>query len=237
MDDSSPYVLSRATIEDVPFLAVCIRDAERAHTGRGIWDTLIPPTCPPDFDIKNTLALVCSTYERSHFHVSRFMCIRERESGRPVAAACGFVYPQNSLSMTLEGLSDALFKEGIYKDKEEADLYLNNLNSFLEGSFPDDIDYDNSWLIEAVYTSPEVRGKKLASKLVNALYEDGKTTSFGAPPHVVRKCLISCAVGNTAAYRCYAGLGFVDLGKAETQACMDAIGSPGFHIFCKPYDI
>jgi len=224
------YVLDRAQVDDVPFLSICVRDAERAHTGRGIWDTLVPPR-PIPFDITTTLAAVCANDEKSHFHYRKFTVVRERETGKPVAAACGFVYPTNSLSMTLEGLRDAFVKDGIYSNKEEGDLYLKKLNEFLDGSFPSDIDYDNSWLVEAVYTSPEVRGKKLASQLVNRLFEEGR--SLGTA--VAKRCLISCAVGNTAAYKLYASLGFYDLGKGENQGCLNAIGSPGFHMFSKDY--
>ena len=48
------------------------------------------------------------------------------------------------------------------------------------------------------------------------------------PSTMDRACSLVCAVGNSSALRTYESLGFQSMGQGNSEACMEAIGIPGF---------
>jgi GNAT superfamily N-acetyltransferase len=201
------------------FFGLAIRDAERAHTGVGLWDCAFK-----DFDDqarKDILAETCWNEPSTNFYKEKMTIVREKTSNRPVAAACGFCYPDYSLTKSKPAMSRSIMKLFPQFSEEESIKVWKNLD-FLDDCFPD-YDYDNSWMVECVYTDPNHRGKGIATKLVSHILEKGKSLGYN-------KALITCAIGNEGARHVYEKCGFYVVGQGENSEAMEKIGSPGFYL-------
>ncbi len=214
------FVLDSANENDVSFIAQALMFSERAHTGTGIWDIV----CGQENTLK-VMELACHD-ERAHFHFSKFKVIREVSTGKAVAGACSFVYPDFSVSKSIPAVSKAV-QEVISQSDAEIEAAWKSLLDFLLQSFPPYDDWD-SFMFEAVYTLPAYRGKGLAFRIISSMLEEAKQGK--GPGGQQTKSVIACAAGNTSALRLYAKLGYEDAGHGVSEACMQALGTPGFHL-------
>jgi GNAT superfamily N-acetyltransferase len=246
----SNYVIRKAKVEDGEFISIAAREAERCNVGVGIFDLLAYRTrdsivaepelrTQPDITSKYLLHTVLNS-PASHIYWDKYLMVEDTVTGRPVACACYFPYPEFSLSSTIPGLCDALQNELGYT-KAQTDSALQQWD-FLGTSFPD-VEFDNSWMVESVYVDPIVRGKGLGNMVVKACmdaqndynYSNGDKTS-PAKENRLRRNLITCAVGNDAAKRTYEKLGFHLLGSADTEECRKVLFCPGFHVLSTEKD-
>lgn len=225
MQIAGKYTIERAIPSDLSFLGTAIFEAERAHTGRGIWDVALGQFSKEQ--MIEFLKRACAEDLNSHFHISRFLVARDI-SGVPAAAACGFYYPECGLYKSLPGISQAIANMDSNTTLEDASKLWDSL-SFLEEAFPD-VEYNNSWMIEAVYTDPAYRGQKLAQHILQAAIDDGLAKGH-------QRMLISCAVGNDAALHSYTKVGFELLGTGHSEECLKGLGSSGYHVLCKNVDV
>eukprot|EP01031_Cornospumella_fuschlensis_P031143 gene31143-37639_t len=218
---SGKYTIEKAVPSDLPFLGIAVFEAERAHTGRGIWDVALSRYSRDE--VIEFLKEACANDTDSHFHVSRFLVARD-SSGNPVAAACGFFYPECGLFKSFPGISQAISNQYPNTNSEDASKLWDSL-SFLDEAFPD-VEYNDSWMIEAVYTDPAHRGQKLAQHILQAVIEEGVAKGH-------KRMLISCAVGNDAALHSYKKVGFELLGTGHSEECLAGLGSSGYHVLQK----
>lgn len=220
------WIFRPATPDDADtFLGDAIRDSERAHTGKGIWDVFLEDDADPSKSLSSVLAYACKHDVQSHFNYTHFIVAEAAEREGPIAAGCGFIYPDFSVSRSFPGMANAAGRlRGI--SLEECSEMWKRI-SYLDDAFPD-YDYDQTWMLESIYVSPSYRKKGLAVELIQQLYELGR-------PHNVRECLVVCGVGNIAAYRLYEKAGFECIGKGESAAAQEAMGYPGFHLFRRRY--
>jgi len=221
------YIVERAKISDSLFLGQACRDAERAHTGTGIWDVLGGSN---NVDMVAALEHVVLHDTASHVHISRFFVVRDTSTGLPVASACGFLYPNCSISNSKPGLNNALKLQNGWSDEDVESAWVRL--KFLDECFPD-FEYNYSWMVEAVYTSPEHRGKGLALKVINAVLEEGRKLSAADKAASCNKSLITCALGNEAAKKVYEKLGYQVVGQGSCGECQAALGSAGFYLLCQ----
>ncbi len=212
------YVVDPANESDCEFIGGAIRDAERAQTGTGIYDVISDKS----IDIGRVLAHVALHDDTSCFHFSKFLVAREISTQKPVACACGFLYPTYSVTKSRVGINAALKQLYNWNDEQITTAWIKL--DFLDDCFPD-FEWNNSWMIEAVYTSPEHRGNGLAASVIEEQLNIGrKTESF--------KALITCAIGNDGAKRIYEKLGYQVVGQGTSEQCLAALGSPGFCLLC-----
>jgi ribosomal protein S18 acetylase RimI-like enzyme len=196
----------RGTETDCNFLASAIRDAERAHTTRGLWDILIDD---PEL-VLPVLARCCQLQDSIYFY-ERFYLVWDLTNNKPVASACGYCYPELGVGKTLDLIMKLLKDEWSWTD-EQAEAALKRLSN-LENSFPTNIDWENgpTWMIEAVYTDSEYRRQGLGRLVVSAARSASQMKENNC-----QRCWITCSVGNDAAFRLYESLGFVLIGDGRT---------------------
>jgi hypothetical protein len=82
--------------------------AERAHTGRGIWDPLLVD----DEDATEEMALQClaeviANTPNSHLYYKNFFLARNAESGIPVASCSGYGVATTTITASLDALKIA----------------------------------------------------------------------------------------------------------------------------------
>lgn len=183
--------IEAAIISDIPFLVTAIIAAERAHTGKGYWDFYFPLDMPNrDEKLKEMLSLVFEHEESAFFHYSHFFVVREPEHGAPVASILGCMYPAYSLS----NMKPAVFKrtmEVLNRDRPateactEADCekFWDNITDIIFGAFPEGPEVDDqyapdTWVIECVYTDPAHRGRGYSARLMEHIFEVGRTRAL-----------------------------------------------------------
>jgi GNAT superfamily N-acetyltransferase len=233
------YRVRQATSNDVDFLALAIRDSERAHTGVGIWDVAIGD------DVSNesrslfaVLRHACLNDIQSHFHYSHFLVITvsgavddEEGAENIVGAGCCYRYPDFCVPKSYPGMSLATRLCRPEVSVEESVRMWDKIDIFLDNVFPS-YDYDNTWMLESIYIAEGHRQSGLGVKLIQTLFEQGRHC-----PHKPKECLTVCAIGNYAAYRAYERAGFTCVGDGRDEKAEVALGYPGFHLFRKQYGI
>lgn len=210
-----------------PLLGQTIRDSERAHTGRGIWDVAIGEDEDPNKSLACVLEEAC-LHPDCHFHYSHFLIaeIDGVDGGKEsVAAGCGFVYPTFSVNKSYPAMSSAAQRVRGMSAEESVQMW--DKITFLSDIFPD-YDYDNTWMIECIFVVEKHRKLGVAVQLIDALFDMGRDQQ-------VKECLVVCAIGNKAAYRLYEKAGFECMGEGRSAVAEEALGSPGFHLFRKSY--
>lgn len=212
------FIVEAANEGDLPFIADALMYSERAHTGIGIWDIVLGSE-----NTRNVMEIAASD-ETCHFHWSKFMVIRDKATKQAVAGACGFRYPDFGVVKSMTGISKALQRiNSSLTDKDCQHLWKKI--DFIYDSFPDlEEDQWYGHFVEAVYTCPEYRGQGFARKIVGAVLDQARAEK------VAPIALITCAVGNNTALHVYKSLGYQDIGHGDCDACMTALGCPGFHI-------
>jgi RimJ/RimL family protein N-acetyltransferase len=211
------FTVEPARSDDKCFIGECLCFSERAHTGVGIWDLI----CEPDTAEAMGNA---SLQDSAHFTIQNFVLARDISTGKPVAGACGFVYPEFSVEKSKASIIGAMKTLRDWSE-EEGDAAWRKI-SFLEEALPDYDAWEGSWLVEAVYCAPEYRGHGLGSRVVNEVLARGAARGC-------HQALLTCAVGNEGALRMYKHLGFSILGTGFSSRCKDALGSEGFHLLQK----
>lgn len=223
---SKPWIFRQAQEDEADsYLGYAIRDSERAHTGKGIWDVFLEDDEDPSKSLSSVLAYACKHDAQCHFHYSHFL-VAEVEGEGPIAAGCGFVYPDFSVARSYPGMAHAA-RQLRDTSREECDEMWKRI-SYLDDTFPD-YDYNQTWMLESIFVSPSYRKQGVAVELIQQLYELGRQ-------HHVRECLVVCGIGNIAAYRTYEKAGFKCIGKGESAVAQEAMGYPGFHLFRRRYE-
>lgn len=225
----SDMKMEEALLGDAAFLAEAVLTAERAHTGRGLWDVYFSESEDMTKEQVTCNALValqrCIEEGRNaiYYH-KRFLIIRDTsipEGAKPVATACAYKYPDVSILTTLKCLED-----GCRETLGWTDSTLQNAESrlsFLSECFPDNVEFDGRWLIEGVYADPSYRGKGLATRIMKQLLQKGQEEGC-------KEALITCAVGNTPAFSLYTKLGFEPLGHGSSRKCLEEMSTEGFYL-------
>lgn len=227
MNLADGYFLSEAEARDASFISIATVEAERAHTGIGIWDVLLSSDgikIQTETDTHAFIALgeAIMNSPSSHLAIDNFSVIRS-ESGEAVACCSCYMYPKSNLSSTFDKLREVLLRDCGWTLEEYSKR--RYLLSFLDTSFPDDVPYGGSWFIETVYTDASHRQKGLSSHLIRSAIEKGR--QCGAP-----RCMLVVASGNDGARRLYEREGFVKIAEAYSAECMTQLKCPGFDILC-----
>ena len=212
--------VDRATASDAAFIAKATLLAERAHTGKGIWDAVLGDNGVILEGGMACLEDVVESCPTAHIYFGNFFIIRS-EDGKPVASCSCYPSPDYGLTTTFEALKPIVAKHLGWK-AEEFQQHIAKLD-FMNSAFPDDIPWDKSWFLETIYTEPEYRQRGLSSQLISRCIEEGK--KYGAP-----RCLLIPAIGNDGAKRVYLNQGFVTIGEAKAPEAFDLLGCPGFEI-------
>lgn len=215
-------IITPASVADGSFLATAMCMAERAHTGRGIWDCLFEHPSNPD-GVTSCLQYITESCPTSHLHYSLFSVVRD-SGGAAVAAGCGFTYPERSITNSRPAMMEATSHVHAWS-KEEFDVAWEKIN-FLDTMFPEDVPYGGSFFIESFYVSHLCRGQGIGALLLRHLLE--RARQEGAP-----RCLIICAIGNDIARRLYMRAGFRVAGVAQSEKCLENLRSPGYEILLK----
>ncbi|KAJ1427795.1 kinase-like domain-containing protein [Ochromonadaceae sp. CCMP2298] len=232
------FMVQAARMRDVEFLSIGTREAERAHTGIGMFDVLVGKSLQEistsqrfcSDKVSQVLQHSCLIDANSHFHLSRFVVIYDTTIDTPVACACAFPYPKFSLERSQPGIDMAL-KEVLGFSAEDCAKAWQRC-AFMDSACAPTLaraegEY-SYWRVDEVYVSPNYRGFGLGAKVVAAaMAECNKYVERGmkGSPY-----LLGCAVGNTPAKRVYESLGFrVADTAAHSAACQAALNCPGFH--------
>lgn len=234
--DAERFIIRPAVPADSEFVSIGIREAERCNFGIGIFDIAIDRTFEEIDGTNQEASDDTSRYlehaylndVNSHVHYSNFLVAIDSISGEIAACCCNFPYPEFKLASSIKGFVTALrvlgYPQGVANDAFDC-------LSFLDTAFPD-IDYDNSWMFDAVYVAPKFRGHGLARRIVMANLDatQGRGDLTADKGKVARRNLIACAVGNDAAKHVYEKLGFEVIGVGYNEECMKAIRCSGFYM-------
>ena len=229
------FLIRPATVADSQFVSIGIREAERCHVGIGIYDVVIGQTLlqisereKPD-DTSRYLEHAYLNDRLSHVYMDNFLVAVDRENNQIAACCCSFPYPEFKLTTSKIGFAHGLV-EILGYSKEKAEKAFDAWD-FLDSAFPD-VEYDHTWMIEAVYVSPAYRGQGLAQHIIQANMDSQTRRKRLAtdPTEPDRRFLITCAVGNEGAKRVYEKLGFKLAGQGHSEECQQAIGCTGFYV-------
>ena len=176
--------------------------------------------------------------ENSHFHFSRFLILLN-EHNIPIAAGCAFPSPPCGLFESKTGLCKAMTAIIPNCSEKEANERWEKGIYFLLDAYPN-IDWENTWVIDCLYTIPAHRGHGYGRTILNALYEQGhrnplcriqckdqhdpnsnsnskedesKSKSESIDIDTVSffdKSILACVVGNNTARSLYIKNGYVD---------------------------
>ncbi len=227
------FEISPATLDDIPFLGQAIRDAERANEKNGLWDLIMEESIKEteiereierermSTLLQEILALSCHQPD-SVYYYKRFLIIREKETKKPIATACGYHYPDYSISHTIS-IVLRILQENYSWNNQEIDKAYERLG-VLEHSLPSSVDWESGskkWIIEAVFTDSSYRGNGLGKAIVSALCH--------ACPNTLEcpRCWITCSVGNEVAFHVYQRVGFQLIGDGNSSDC---VGDLRYHI-------
>lgn len=224
MEQRSFAIRPASTKEHHAFIGEALILSERGHVDRGIWDIILKDV-PPEERMQMMTEISLSA-EAAHFHVSRFYIAEDPVTGQIAGGACIFPYPQVSVPTTFLTMYAALQdKRGL--SKEAVDEVAASAAFYFDG-FPD-LDYDESYIIEAIYTAPAFRGRRVAQQIIDHLL----TQVCPRDSFQYKKVFISCAAGNDSAYRAYQRTGFQPAGERSSQVCMETLGFHGFQVLRK----
>lgn len=233
-------------VSDCEFLTKCVIEAEKGHGSVGIWNLMISD----DVQLAAVISHAMQNDKASHFHFSRFLILRN-EQGIPVAGGCAFPSPPCGLFESKDGLCNAMIS--VFKcSEEEANKRWNNGVHFLLEAYPD-INWENTWVIDCLYTIPAYRGQGHGKTLLNALYELGRKNPLCRVQHqklesdseviddsyssdYYDRSLLACVVGNESARSLYVKNGYVEsLGAGFSDKCTTMLGYSGFEMLCRRY--
>jgi len=231
---SSEYHLRAALPSDADFLGAGILESERDIHGTGIWDVYVETAVNAenhrDEVGRRALAhVVMNSDPDCVYNHSRLIVAAFSETNEPVACATGFLYPRSTLVNTINALKNAMME--MYNWTEEDCEAAARRLDFIDQSYPNDVEFDQKWMVEGVFTSENHRRKGLARMVVEGSINRARTiTNEELAPFVKpSRCLISCSVGNSFALTLYEKIGFARIGSQPyCQECYDKIGTSGF---------
>ncbi|KAJ1430072.1 hypothetical protein B484DRAFT_54187 [Ochromonadaceae sp. CCMP2298] len=169
---SRDFVVRRAVQGDAEFLSIGAREAERCHTGIGLYDSLVgmgyDEIGASDRAREDRVSRVlkhCLQDADSHIHISHFVIVCEAHSKVPVACAAAFPYPEFSVKNSMRGFNRAMKAELGYPPSACRQAWRGV--QWLDSSFPE-VDCNGSWMLDAVYVAPWWRGEGLGLRVVEA---------------------------------------------------------------------
>ena len=231
-------VISRATAEDTSFLAkatllvmlyverefMCTKiiqvQAERAHTGRGVWDAVLGENGMIVDGAMQCLEEVIRNCEAAHIHYHHFLVARTAD-GTPVASCSAYPYPDYDISKTYKCLESVVLNI-LGWSEEKYKQQLSKLD-FLKEVFPDDLPWNGSWFLETIFTEPDYRGRGLSGRLVKECLDEGRKRGMA-------RSLLIAAEGNSKALRVYLKQGYEVVGQAYAEEAVAVLGCRGFEI-------
>jgi GNAT superfamily N-acetyltransferase len=227
--------IARASVDDARWLAKATLFAERAHTGKGIWDALLGQTCvDSDSQILECLHYVILSVPESHIHYSKFFVAKITANGRLLASCSGYGGETDHLTATFEGLKHASTIV-LGWDSEKFSSRMNML-SFMKTDFPAWPPYQSSWWLEAIFCEPDFRSRGISCGLINTCLEEGRIRGY-------QRSMILVAIGNLPAKKLYIKIGFGNLYQNDivdgeparliSDGCLPVMGTSGFDILHK----
>jgi len=150
----SDITISKATQEDALWLANATLWAERAHTGRGIWDALLVD----DNDGSEETALQCladviANAENSHLYYNHVFVARSYDASGgksiPVSSCSGYGSTHTTISATLDALKVSCMS--ICKWSSERYEERRRRLSFLQTCFPEWVPYDGEGTFDLIW--------------------------------------------------------------------------------------
>jgi ribosomal protein S18 acetylase RimI-like enzyme len=214
MAGRSQVAIRPARREDARFIARNILASQRGPFRRGWFDIALGWDEPQCLAFVECIALAPTP---SWWHITHFI-VAEVE-GEPAASLCALpaAGPEAARAAIQEvatamGLSTtdlkAILRRGTY-----------GVNCWVQGG-------EGDWLIEHVATLPEYRGRGLVQALIEHALAAGRAAGF-------ERASISFLIGNEAAERCYAKVGFAFAEEKRDPAFEAITGSPGFRRFVR----
>jgi translation initiation factor 4G len=195
--------------EDAPFLAWAALTSTRSHLAMGWFDIVL---ARPEVECLAFLRQLACTPTRSWCHFSRAL-ILEAE-GRPAAALAAFS-AQETWPLSERGLAEVSESSSISEDEQKA---MSARGAYLFACIMGgDGDY---WTIENVATWPGYRGRDFAPRLVEHALEAGRKRGYD-------EAQLTLLIGNDAAERAYAKLGFSVVEEKRHPDFEAATGAPG----------
>lgn len=194
--------------------------AERAHTGKGVWDAVLGEDDVIVDGAMQCLEEVIRHCEAAHIHYRHFLVARTAD-GTPVASCSAYPYPDYDISKTYKCLEPVAMKILNWSE----DKYKQQISKldFLKATFPEDVPWNGSWFLETIYTEPEYRGRGLSGRLVNLCLEEGRKRGM-------TRSLLIAAEGNSQALRVYLKQGYEIIGQAYAEEALHVLGCRGFEI-------
>lgn len=214
MKEASP-VIRPARREDADFLARALLLAARGTHDKGWFDIVLAGKDRTPLDFLRRLTL---TSTRSWWHYSRFL-IAEMD-GAPAATLCGFragdAYP-----LSEQALIEAARGFG-WSDAEQHEMWRRGTDIFT-CTFDTS---DDTWAIENIATVPEYRGRGLIRSLIEHSLAEGRLSG-------ARQAQITFLIGNDAAERVYARIGFKFKDERRHPDFEAATGAPGLRRYLR----
>jgi translation initiation factor 4G len=199
-----------ATTGDAGLIAWVQQEASRSGTALGFWDLVFPGADAP------RLALVEEVVRSKHESFAHFGGFLVAEiDGKPVGALSGYAPRVKKLGHFVRALGSVL----VANEWSEAHQKLVNwritpaLTCFSET--PED-----RWIVEWVALRPEARGKGIAARLLDAIFERGRAAGFD-------KAQLTMLLGNAPAQRIYERAGFRTVDEKRDPTFEAVFGAPG----------
>ena len=207
-----------AVKDDIPFLAISTRAAERAHRETGLWDFI--------YTADKCLPFLEGWIQKPDmfFHYSNFLiaCICTDEDEVPVASALSYVYGSISFDKwdSIEesiALSNGWSIEEISKLQQRWSQIMPCMPKY--GS-------PNTLIIECVATDLNYRNMGIQKRIITNLLERSKDSNC-------ENVSLSCLADNEAAQSLYEKLGFRKIQESTSPEFAAALTSPGFIIMSR----
>jgi translation initiation factor 4G len=213
----SAPVARRAKLSDAVFLAWVILIAGRSHLPRGSWDVALPGTEDDRLALLEDVVLgdVPSMCDWTRFLVAEV-------DGEAVAALAGYDPAERGLMPLGMALAQSGAELGL-SDNDVA-VMLRRFAPYQRCAPPTP---PGTWVVEWVATRPEHRRQGHASRLLDAILEQGRERTL-------RMAQISFMIGNTPALNAYRARGFEVAEEIRHEEFERAFGSPGIVRMTRP---
>ena len=199
-----------ARADDARFVAWVMLTAARSHGTRSFWDLGIPG--PEEFRIDHIAAL-CVAEPASFGHFGGFL-IAEAD-GEPVAGLSGYNPREKTLRDFTMGLASTLTAKGWTEDHQA--MFLERISPAMTCNPETPNDH---WIVEWVAAKPEIRGKGVTARLLDAVLERGRARGF-------ETAQLGVIIGNKPAFAAYGRAGFKTVDKKRHPDFEAALGVPG----------
>lgn len=194
--DSNMLRVRKATLIDIPFLALTSYEATLPPLNHSPWDDMLEGTGTSAIKFLEAVLTVSAS---AWGNVEDFRILEE--NNKPVAAAAGYLPNQDDYRyLNLSRFADVSKLLG-WSDETITKFRWNYEETF--GKEPRNIVFKPQapWIIETVAVIPEARGRGLGKMLVKALLEEGRGKGHSHAGIMIIN-------GNELARRTYESLGF-----------------------------